>query len=66
MRTDRPDPDEQLRADRADEREQRLIDAEVSVAEGTASPEQARAVQQERARKQAQDQHRTRRGDDSQ
>ncbi|MFI0470288.1 DUF4383 domain-containing protein [Saccharopolyspora sp. 5N102] len=66
VRTDRPDPDEQLRAGRVDEREQRLIDAEVSVAEGTASPRQVRAVEQERARKQAEDRRRARRSDEIQ
>ncbi|MGI8311445.1 hypothetical protein [Saccharopolyspora hattusasensis] len=32
IRTNRPDPDEQLQAERADERKQRLIEAEFSVA----------------------------------
>ncbi|GAA4614504.1 APC family permease [Saccharopolyspora hordei] len=67
IRTQRPGPDEQVQADRADEREQRMVDAEVSMAEGTATPEQHRAVQQERARKRAEDQRGAeRRTDDEQ
>ncbi|MBB5159886.1 hypothetical protein [Saccharopolyspora phatthalungensis] len=53
VRTRRPDPDEQIRANEADERERRIIEAEVAVAEGTATPEQAHVVHRERARRQA-------------
>ncbi|WP_433868812.1 DUF4383 domain-containing protein [Saccharopolyspora sp. CA-218241] len=51
----RPDPDEQIRAESGDEQHQRMMDAEISVAEGTATREQAEAVERERARKLEQD-----------
>ncbi|MER7080176.1 hypothetical protein SAMN02982929_02286 [Saccharopolyspora kobensis] len=61
IKTHRPDPDEQLRAEHADEREQRLIDAEVSMAQGTATPQQFRMVKQEWARRREEERRRAHR-----
>lgn len=54
----RPDPDEQLRAEHAAEREQRLIDGEVSMDQGTATPKQVRIVKQEWARRRKEERRR--------
>lgn len=61
VRSDRPDPEAQLHADEVSEQEQVMAEAEIAVAEGTATQEQANMVQRERARLQAENYRRAHR-----
>ncbi|NHD15831.1 MULTISPECIES: DUF4383 domain-containing protein [unclassified Actinopolyspora] len=53
MRSRRPDPEEQLRAEEPDEQERRLLEAEVAMGEGKATAEQVLSVRRDHARRRA-------------